>query len=551
MTAPSSKNDAKFPLWWQGGLIYEVYLRSFADKNDDGIGDLPGLTSKLDYIAKLGVDAIWITPFYPSPMKDFGYDVSDYTAIDPAFGSMEDFELLLKEAHKRGLKIVMDHVWSHTSDEHPWFKASADPLHPEHEKYRDWYVWSPPEKSDPAKPPNNWRSIFAGSAWEWNAPRGSYYLHNFLKEQPDLNWHNPEVRKAIGDVAKFWLEKGVDGFRLDVCNFYTHDAELKDNPIKSLPAPGKEMTFDDQCNIHNISQPENLVYLDELRKVFAGYPAALALGELAAIDGDLRVVDKHLIPGKRLDTGYADFLIYPDYPEAATIEKLLTGVAKHLPEKELCWVLGTHDFHRVASRWRTPDPTLQKDMIIQTMAFLLSVPGLSSIYQGEELGLPDGAITFEQMQDPQGINFADLEMSRDGCRVPFPWTEQGPSLGFNTSGKSWLPADDRYRAMAADAQAGDAGSVLSLTQKMIKLRQETPAWRQGKLTDIFRSNTILKFERTTPEGRMMFLFNFSAKAAECDDTFNAGKGTVLCEQGFSARHKKLHLAPYGFSAIKL
>ncbi|MCK5344586.1 MAG: alpha-glucosidase, partial [Candidatus Heimdallarchaeota archaeon] len=323
MTSNSSKDDDTQKAWWKGALVYQVYMRSFADSNNDGIGDLPGLTDKLDYIADLGVDAIWITPIYPSPMKDFGYDVSDYTAIDPMFGTMEDFDSLIKKAKDLNIKIVMDHVWSHTSEEHPWFKASADPTHPEHEKYHDWYVWSSPEKNDPEQqPPNNWKSVFAGSAWEWNPKRESFYLHNFLKEQPDLNWHNPNVRNAIKDVAKFWLEKGIsgNGFRLDACNYYTHDPELKDNPLKFPPKENdtvseKETNFRDYHNIYNISQPQNLDYLEELREIFTNYPNAMMLGEMLMVNGDLQFVNEYMTE-KRLDTIYSSFLIYPDYPTA-------------------------------------------------------------------------------------------------------------------------------------------------------------------------------------------------------------------------------------------
>jgi alpha-glucosidase len=528
--------------WWKGALIYQVYLRSFVDSDEDGIGDIRGFVSRLDYIRDLGVDAIWITPFYPSPMKDFGYDVSDYRAIDPVFGDMADFEAMVAETHARGLKLILDHVWSHTSDVHPWFLASSDPSHPEHEKYKDWYVWS--KGKGEGVPSNNWRSVFAGSAWEWHPKRGMYFLHNFLKEQPDLNWHNPEVRAAIYEIARFWLDKGVDGFRLDVCNFYAHDPDLKDNPSRS-EIEAAVPSFDDHHNIHNINREENLGYLAELQDIFDAYPGTLSLGEMAAVTVD--TVADYVVPGDRLDAAYSSFLIYAKYPEASEIEDLLTQNFGKLMDKAICWVTGTHDFHRVASRWKADDPARQQDMVIQTMAFLLSMPGLASIYQGEELGLEQAPIGFDQMRDPQGINFGAVEKSRDGCRVPMPWSADGPSLGFNESGESWLPVPDAYRAVAVDMQERDEFSCLNVTRKLVKLRQSTPAWRYGRSIRIDRYGTIIRFERGFEDRKTIFLYNFSGEKQSCAGDVWTNVEETLHSQGFSADENGTCLEPYGFA----
>jgi alpha-glucosidase len=559
MSSTSSKSDGEL-CWWNNALIYQVYPRSFADSedsNNEGIGDLRGLTRRLKYIQELGVKAIWLPPVCKTPKKskDGGYDIKKYDEIDDMFGNMENFDEFVKEAHRLGLKVISDQVWSHTSDEHYWFNASVnydDPDHPAYAKYKDYYVWV---KGNPNEPPNNWLSVFGGSAWKWNEKRGAWCLTRFHDSQMQLNWHNPAVRKEISDVARFWLEQGVDGFRLDVINFAVHDSDLRNNLLKPSAASGKKMTFDDQEHIYDINRPETPRFLEELiQGLSADYPDALFLGELAAIYGDLEIVKEYLKPG-RLHTIYSDLLVYPRYPDAKTLEQLLKRVAEQLPGKELCWVLGTHDFHRVATRWRSTsfwrrwNPRAQKRMVIQSMAFLLAMKGLVSIYAGDELGLPDGTLKPTQMQDPQGINLG-MENCRDLVRFSHPWTRRGPSLGFNKSGKCWLPIQRRFRKMAVDVQERNPDSVLSTTKKLIKLRRE---WCHGEMPPekISSEGTMLTFERVTEEGqRFRFDFNFSAnKRAQCPDSSNTQAGTVLFEQGFSA--KKGTLAPYGFRITKL
>lgn len=530
--------------WWQGSLIYEVYIRSYKDSNGDGIGDLAGLASKLDYVKSLGVDGIWLTPFYPSPMKDFGYDVSDYYAVDARFGTMDDFDALVAGIHERGMKLITDHVWSHTSDMHPWFIASRDPAHPEHDKYKDWYVWA---DAEPGLLPNNWQSMFAGPAWAWCETRGRYYLHNFLREQPDLNWHNPDVRKAIFDVARFWLDKGVDGFRLDVCNFYTHDMQLRDNPTRPeneglAVSLSDEQEFAHYRCVHNINQPENLDYLEELDKVFDDYPDAMTLGEVAGIEGGLHAAAEYVLPGRRLDTIYSGFLLYPSYPDAAEVAELLSDAQNELAGKQICWVLGTHDFERVASRWQV-DAAHQHDMVVQAMTFLLAMPGIACIYQGDELGLEQGEIAFEDMQDPQGINFKSVEMSRDGCRIPFPWTKDGVANGFSTAEKTWLPMQPGYAEKAADVQDDDPGSILAATRQLAGLRQSIPAWRYGALADVVRDGGLVSFTRVIADEAVKFVFNFSDRQGQVDgfDPENEILWNHLGETGGDT----LRLGPYG------
>lgn len=535
--------------WWQGCLIYEVYMRSYMDANGDGIGDLAGLTSKLDYIKSLNVDAIWLTPFYPSPMKDFGYDVSDYRGVDARFGTMDDFDALVAGIHQRGMKLITDHVWSHSSDQHPWFIASADPDHPEHETYRDWYVWY---EGDPGTLPNNWHSMFAGPAWTWVEKRGAWYLHNFLREQPDLNWHNRYVREAIFDIARFWLDKGVDGFRLDVCNFYTHDPQFRDNPARPAEEDLAVSLSDTQefahyrC-VHNINQPENLDYLEELDKVFDDYPEAMTLGEVAGIEGGLKGAAEYVMPGRRLDTIYSGFLLYPSYPDAAAVARLLKDAQDELSGKQICWVLGTHDFERVATRWQVDDAH-QHDMVIQAMAFLLAMPGIACVYQGDELGLPQGAIKFDDMRDPQGINFKNVAMSRDGCRIPFPWTASGPSHGFNDTGESWLPMQPAYAGMAADAQEKDDHSVLAETRRLTALRRSIPAWRYGVLADVAEQDGVVSFTRLGGDAAVRFVFNFSGADARLDGGDNAE--TVYWAYGAAVADGALALAPYGVAILQ-
>ncbi|HBR70099.1 MAG TPA: alpha-glucosidase, partial [Rhodospirillaceae bacterium] len=335
--------------WWRGAVFYQIYPRSFFDTNADGIGDIKGITQKLDYVASLGVDAVWISPFFKSPMKDFGYDVSDYRDIDPLFGTLADFDALLEKAHIRGLKIIIDLVLSHTSDQHPWFTDKTK---------KDWYVWADAGKD--GDPPNNWVSVFGGSAWEWSAAHNQYYLHNFLKEQPDLNYHNQEVQNEALDICRFWLDRGVDGFRLDVVNFYFHDQKLRDNPPRD-PALGSATQFegDDpysrQAHIHDKSQPENLAFIKRLRQLMDKYPGTMTVGEIGD-DHPYERAAEYTSGNDHLNTCYNTHMMNGKQKEiaAATFREPVETFLKYPGESWPSWAFSNHDVVRAASRWH-PD----------------------------------------------------------------------------------------------------------------------------------------------------------------------------------------------------
>ena len=395
-------------LWREGCSIYEIYIRSFYDANGDGIGDLRGIYQRLDYVAKLGVDAVWISPFFPSPMKDFGYDVSDYCAVDPRFGSLADFDDVMAKARTLGLKVIMDQVWSHTSEAHAWFVASADPAHPDYETYKDWFVWADahPETGDA---PNNWLSVFGGAAWEWGPRRQQYYLHNFLKEQPDLNWRNPAVRDAIAEAARFWLDLGVDGFRLDACNFFTHDSQLRDNPAKEDDTPrligiDQKNPFAEQRPLYNINQPETLVYLQELKqKTIDHYHGRALLGEIVAVNYPIQTMHTYINHEIRLATAYSGALAHDGLFTVEEIADLLCRCEQEMPGQMVCWLTGTHDFPRFASRCGVASPKLKDAYLRLSILLLAAMRGHIGIYQGEELGLEEAVIAYEDMQDPYGI----------------------------------------------------------------------------------------------------------------------------------------------------
>ncbi len=417
------------PQWWKGAVIYQIYPRSFQDTNGDGIGDLRGIINRLDYINDLGVDAVWISPFFKSPMKDFGYDISDYRDIDPLFGDLADFDELIAEAHKRDIKIIIDQVLSHTSDQHPWFLASRES---KDNDLSDWYVWA--DANEDGTQPNNWLSIFGGPAWQWEPRRGQYYLHNFLTEQPDLNFHNPDVRKAVLDNVEFWLEKGVDGFRLDAINFCYHDAQLRDNPAKPKEKrQGRGFSEDNpyafQYHYYNNTQPENLEFMRDIRALLDKYPGTVALGEISSEDS-LATMAEYTSGGDKLHMGYSFELLTNDYSSEyirTTVETLEARMLEGWP----CWAFSNHDVERVASRW-SPSGEVQPQQVKMLTALLASLRGSVCMYQGEELGLGEASVAFEDLQDPYGITFWPNFKGRDGCRTPMPWqdTEQG---GFSSA----------------------------------------------------------------------------------------------------------------------
>nr|AGT18053.1 alpha-glucosidase [uncultured bacterium] len=497
--------------WWRGAVIYQIYPRSFLDSNGDGVGDLPGIIAKLDYIAGLGVDAIWISPFFKSPMADFGYDIADFRDVDPLFGTLEDFDRLLDRAHALGLKVMIDQVLSHCSIEHEWFRESrASRDNPK----ADWFVWA--DAKPDGTPPNNWLSIFGGMAWTWEPRRRQYYLHNFLSSQPDLNFHNPEVRAAQIDNLRFWLDRGVDGFRLDSINFPYHDAQLRDNPAKPPElrtgrgfSPDNPYAF--QYHYYNNTQPENLGLLEDVRALLDRYPDAGALGEISSEDSLATTAE--YCNERRLHMGYSFELLTEESSPAyirATVEALEAKMTEGWP----CWAISNHDVQRAVTRWGG-DAAGDDDtdaLAKQLVALVCSLRGTVCLYQGEELGLSEAEVAFEDLQDPYGITFWPTFKGRDGCRTPMPWTD-APSAGF-TSGKPWLPLAASHRAAAVSVQQDDAHSVLSAVRDFLAWRKEMPALREGSIAFYDTAEPVLMFRREHLGQVMLLAFNLSADPAD-------------------------------------
>ena len=417
--------------WWRGAVIYQIYPRSFFDSDDNGTGDLAGITQKLDYIANLGVDAIWISPFFESPMRDFGYDVADYRLVDPIFGTNTDFDALLLAAHKRGLKLIIDMVLGHTSDQHRWFRESCqNRTNPK----ADWYIWADP-KAD-GTPPNNWLSIFGGSAWQWDARRRQYYLHHYLRGQPNLNWHNQEVVDAMFGEVRFWLDAGVDGLRLDAITTLTHDSELRNNPPlnpdpkDTLSLPLANNPFYWQQLVHTRDQARTLELLGELRAIVNQYDDRYLIGEVADVEM-ISVSAKYTQTGEHLHSCY-NFELMQRAFTAASLSEVIAKTEAVLLGGWTTWAMSNHDNLRVVTRVGQSselqgDPRVLAKLLL---AALLSFRGGACIYQGEELGLTEAEIAFEDLQDPFGIEFWPDFKGRDGCRTPMPWFSGLPNGGF-------------------------------------------------------------------------------------------------------------------------
>ncbi|AZG73552.1 alpha-glucosidase family protein [Shewanella livingstonensis] len=491
--------------WWRGGVIYQIYPRSLMDSNGDGVGDLQGIIAKLGYIASLNVDAIWISPFFKSPMKDFGYDISDYLEIDPLFGTMADFAQLIKKAHQLNIKVVIDQVLSHTSDQHDWFEQSRQSR--DNDK-ADWYVWADPK--DDGSAPNNWLAIFGGCAWEWEPRRQQYYLHNFLKSQPDLNFHCPQVRQAVLDNVEFWLKKGVDGFRLDAITFCYHDEQLRDNPAKPKDKrQGRGFSEDNpyayQYHYYNNTRPQTVGFIEELRALINRYPGAVTLGEVSSEDS-LATMAEYTQGDDRLHMAYSFELLTDDFSAAyirQTVEELEASIGDGWP----CWAIGNHDVKRVASRWGKD--SVNPTMVKMLNAMLFSLRGSVCSYQGEELGLTEAPIEFHQLQDPFGIAFWPMFKGRDGCRTPMPWVKEAPNAGFSEA-TPWLPIDPLHNNSAVDVQEADQDSILNSYRHFLQWRKQQHILIEGDIQFIDRHPDVLAFIRSQDQQRMLVLFNLSA-----------------------------------------
>ena len=491
--------------WWRGAVIYQIYPRSFQDSNEDGIGDLRGITARLPYVAELGVDAIWISPFFKSPMDDFGYDVSDYTAVDPMFGSVEDFDALIAEAHRVGLKVMIDQVISHSSDQHPWFQESRSSR--DNDK-ADWYVWADAKPDGTA--PNNWLSIFGGPAWHWDTARCQYYLHNFLTSQPDLNFHNPQVQDAVLDAMRFWLERGVDGFRLDTINFYFHDAELRSNPAlapenrnaKIAPAVNP---YNYQSHIYDRNRPENLAFLERLRALLDEYPATTAVGEVGDAENGLALVAQYTRGDDRVHMCYAFDFLAPEPLSPERVRKVVEDFEREAPDGWSCWAFSNHDVVRHATRWA--DHVADRDGFLKmTATLILSLRGSVCLYQGEELGLTEAMIAYEDLQDPYGIEFWPTFKGRDGCRTPMVWTHNEMNGGFSAA-KPWLPVAPEHLHSAVTRQLADPQSLANHYREQMAFRQAHAVFAKGEIAFTYSDEAGLVFERTLDATGMVVAIN--------------------------------------------
>jgi alpha-glucosidase len=498
MTAPIDP-ETQSP-WWRGAAIYQIYPRSFQDSDGDGVGDLAGITRRLDHIASLGVDGIWISPFFTSPMRDFGYDVSDYCDVDPIFGTLADFDALIARAHALGLKVIIDQVYAHTSDLHAWFAASRASSA---DAKADWYVWH--DAKPDGTPPNNWQSVFGGPAWTWDGRRRQYYMHTFLKEQPQLNVHNPEVQDALLGAARFWLERGVDGFRLDALNHSMHDLELRDNPAALDTGKVRTRPFDFQIKLHSQSQPGVVDFIERIRALCDEYGAIHTVAEVGG-DQAINEMKAYTEGDRRLNSAYGFDLLYAPELTPAVVAEAMEPWADGTGWPS--WAFENHDAPRAVSRWCAPQDMARFARV--KMALLAALRGNIIVYQGEELGLEQDVIPFELLQDPEAIANWPLTLGRDGARTPMPW--DGSELGGFTTGMPWLPLGEANRARAVAVQEGDAASQLNLTRLLLALRRTHPALRLGSLAGLRAEGGFLSFDRIAGGRHVHCRFNLSAAA---------------------------------------
>ncbi|HET7478582.1 MAG TPA: alpha-amylase family glycosyl hydrolase [Rubrobacteraceae bacterium] len=479
--------------WWERGVIYQVYPRSFQDYDGDGVGDLPGITQRLEYLQWLGVDAVWISPFYPSPMADFGYDISDYTGVHPMFGTLEDFDALVAEAHRLGLKVILDYVPNHTSSEHPWFVESRSSR--ENPK-RDWYIWRDPAPD--GGPPNNWVASFGGGAWERDEPSGQYYYHAYLKEQPDLNWRNPEVREAMMDVLRFWLDRGVDGFRVDALRQLVKDEKLRDNPPNPDHRPGQS-PYDALLPLYSTDRPEAHGAIRGMRETLAGY------GEDRLLIGEL------YLPIERLVTYYGEdntgvhlpfnfHLISTPWNARAIAGLIDTYEAALPPGGWPTWVLGNHDRSRIASRVGAAQARV-------AAMLLLTLRGTPTIYYGDELGMRDAPIPPELVQDPWEKNVPGIGLGRDPERTPMQW-DGSANAGFCPEDVTpWLPVAEDYEQANVATEREDPVSMLSLHRRLLALRRAEPALSAGSYEPVEADGDLLAYVREREGRRFLVALN--------------------------------------------
>ena len=528
--------DARAEDWWRGATIYQVYPRSFLDANGDGVGDLAGITGRLDYIASLGVDAIWISPFFTSPMADFGYDVADYCDVDPGFGTLADFDALVARAHELGLRVTIDLVFAHTSDQHAWFaesRASRDNRH------ADWYVWADPKPD--GTPPNNWQSVFGGPGWTWDARRRQYYMHQFLKEQPQLNVHNPAVQDALLGVARFWLERGVDGFRLDALNHAMFDPQLRDNGVVGGDGP-RTRPFDYQDRAHSQNHPGVVGFIERIRAVCDEFGSVFTVAEVGGPDV-VPLMQAYTAGETRLSSAYSfDFL----YADALTADRVKAALDQWPEDAEgwPSWAFENHDAPRAVSRW-APKGASRAEMdhyCRMQICLLAALRGNIFLYQGQELGLEQDDIPFALLKDAEAIANWPLTLSRDGVRTPMPWANE-PLGGFTPEGLDvtpWLPLSPANTARAVAVQEGDPASLLHWTRAVLAIRQGSSTLRAGGLAGCRAEGAVLRFDRTGEGETVHCRFNLGpapitfAKPLAGEVMLAANGATADALPGFSA-----------------
>lgn len=535
-----SRNTQHDAPWPRGAVIYQVYPRSFLDSNGDGVGDLAGITTKLDHIASLGVDGVWLSPFFTSPMRDFGYDVADYRDVDPVFGTLGDFDALIEKAHRLDLKIIIDQVYSHTSDQHAWFEESRrDRINPK----ADWYVWADPKPD--GSPPNNWMSVFGGVSWEWDGRRGQYYLHNFLPSQPDLNLHNPAVQDALLNVARFWLDRGVDGFRLDALNFAMHDPQLRDNPPAKIGKHTPKRTFDFQDHLYNQSHADIPRFLRRLRMVTDEYKNIFTVAEVVGPNAHKEM--KAFTAGEdHLTTAYNFDFLYADTLSPKQIIRSLSAWSGADGEAFPSWAFSNHDAPRCISRWaKDAEPAHAAKFYLM---LLMALRGNIFIYQGEELALPQASVAFEDLQDPEAIANWPETLGRDGARTPMPWESASDHAGFSQT-NPWLPVDPRHIPLAVGAQEAEENSVLHFAREAVALRRGSPTLREGAIRFLDAPEGVLAFVRGQNAQELLCVFNLGQGPASLPKALQPGSDVLLAAgNDVSAASDRLH-ALSGFIAL--
>lgn len=509
-------------LWWQKEIVYQIYPRSYKDSDGDGIGDLPGILEKLDYIKELGVKVVWISPIFPSPMADFGYDVSDYTGIHPMFGTMEDFDRLLSEIHKRGLKLILDFVPNHSSNQHEWFKESRKS---KDNPKRDWYIWKDPGPD--GGPPNNWLSVFGGSGWEYDDATGQYYYHAFLKEQPDLNWRNPEVQEAMLNIMRFWLDKGVDGFRVDVIWHLIKDDQFRDNPPNPDYTEDKS-PYDRHLQAYTTDQPEVHKIVAMMREVMEEYDERLLIGEIYLPIEKLVMYYGQEHPGAHLPFNF-QLVVLPW--KAREIEAAINKYEGSLPPDGWPnWVLGNHDNSRIATRVGIEQARV-------AAMLLLTLRGTPTIYYGDEIGMQDVSISKDQVQDPQEKNIPGKGLGRDPERTPMQW-DDSEFAGFSNS-EPWLPLMENYKELNVKIEKEDEDSMLNYHKKLIELRQSESALNVGDYVPVYTEGNLLSYIRKAENKEYLVILNLGDSEEEFHPNIEDWKGEVKLSANSTRTGKEL------------